>query len=157
MKPQESSSMSTDTLPSSDSDTEEFESTDEGQPIRNRSLPICRRGRRIRGSSRARSVRGGSMRGHARVHGSTRARSVRGGRQTRQTSQNQLLLEGPWKKEESNSLIFPYQGSEPGPTTSIDTCTSVADIFSRFFTDNVWGLLVSETNKYAAHCRQQSS
>ena len=137
MKPQESSSMSTDTLPSSDSDTEEFESTDEGQPIRNRSLPICRRGRRIRGSSRARSmrrgsmrghsssrarsVRGGSMRGHARAHGSTRARSVRGGRQTRQKSQNQLLLEVPWKKEESNSLIFPYQGSEPGPTTSIDS------------------------------------
>ena len=87
------------------------------------------------------------MRGHARVHGSTRARSVRGGRLTKQKSQNQLLLEGPWEKEESNSLIFPYQGSEPGPTTSIDTCTSVADIFSRFFTDDVWGLLVSETNK----------
>ena len=32
----------------------------------------------------------------------------------------------------------------------------MADIFSRYFSD-VWGLLVSETNKYAAHCRQQSS
>ena len=31
----------------------------------------------------------------------------------------------------------------------------MADIFSRFFSD-VWGLLLSETNKYAAHFRQSS-
>ena len=33
----------------------------------------------------------------------------------------------------------------------------MADIFCRFFTDDVWQLLVSETNKYAAHCKQQST
>ena len=31
------------------------------------------------------------------------------------------------------------------------------DLFCRFFTDEVWDLLVAETNRYAARCRQQNT
>ena len=97
-----------------------------------------RRGQRNRGRSTARLVRGASRRrGHACSRNRVQVRSV---------SDSQLLLEGPWKKEESNSLNFPYQGGEPRPTRSLDTSTSLVDIFNRFFTNHVWELVVTETN-----------
>ena len=123
-------------LSESDSDTDDSAvNTDKGQSSRSRSRPMksrgCRkgpgshrRGQRIRGRSTARLVRGASRRrGHACSRNRVQVRSV---------SDSQLLLEGPWKKEESNSLNFPYQGGEPGPTRSLDTSTSLVDIFNRF-------------------------
>ena len=109
MKPAESR-RSTGTLPSSDSDTEEFQSMNEAGIgvclfVRggNESVEVAEPGvrgesMRCHDSSRARIVRGGCMRGHAQFQNKTTARSVRGGRQAKNKSQNQLLLEGPWKK-----------------------------------------------------------
>ena len=108
-----------------------------------------RRGRGSRGGSNPRLARGVRRgRGHAR--GQRRV-------QTPLVSENQLVLQGPWKKEESNSLIFPFKGDEPGPTVHVDSSTSAMDVFSRFFTNNVWELIVMETNNYAASVTEQSS
>ena len=57
-----------------------------------------RRGHGSRGGSNAR-LRRGVRRGRGHARGQRRV-------QTPLVSENQLVLEGPWKKEESNSLIF---------------------------------------------------
>ena len=38
----------------------------------------------------------------------------------------------------------------PGPTTPVDSSMSAVDLFCRFFTDEVWDLIVFETNRFAA-------
>ena len=45
----------------------------------------------------------------------------------------------------------------PGPSSPVDDSASAVDLFCRFFTDEVWDLLVAETNRYAARCRQQNT
>ena len=76
---------------------------------------------------------------------------------SRPVSENHCLLEGPLEKQESNVLNFPFRGGEPDSTMHVDCNMSSMDIFSRFFTNDVWGLLVTETNQYAARIREQSS
>ena len=34
-------------------------------------------------------------------------------------------LDGPWKNEESNALVFPFTGGDPGPSIPIDSYMSV--------------------------------
>lgn len=56
---------------------------------------------------------------------------------------------GNWKKEEPAFTLFPYM-KVPGPTfTDVTPSCSAYDLFSRFFTEEVWELLVTETNCYA--------
>ena len=43
-------------------------------------------------------------------------------------TQDQIILGGPWKKEESSSLNYPFRGEEPGPSMPIDG-TMTAKIF----------------------------
>ena len=54
-----------------------------------------------------------------------------------------------WKKDESNALNYNYNKT-PGPTTTASSNVTPLELFSRFFTDEVWDLLVQETNRYAS-------
>lgn len=54
-----------------------------------------------------------------------------------------------WKKEESNALYYNYHNT-PGPTTPAGSDVTANELFSRFFTAEVWDLLVQETNRYAS-------
>ena len=72
------------------------------------------------------------------------------GRDTSGITQDQLILKDPWQRKESNALNYPFRGGEPGPTFPVDSSMSTLDFFSRFFTDEVWELIVTQTNRYAA-------
>ena len=59
-------------------------------------------------------------------------------------------LGGVWKILEPSSLCHVYTET-PGPTSSLFTPESTPlQLFSRFFTDEVWDLLVFETKIFAA-------
>ena len=54
-----------------------------------------------------------------------------------------------WQKQEPSSCTYPYINT-PGPTLPIPPGTTELDLFYRYFTPEVWNLLVTETNRYAA-------
>ena len=56
-----------------------------------------------------------------------------------------------WQKKEPSSMNFPYTGT-PGPTASTSTLAneSPVQLFHRYFTDDVWMLIVEETNRFAS-------
>ena len=54
-----------------------------------------------------------------------------------------------WKKEEPTSYTMPYTRT-PGPTSPDVTSQSTpGDLFCHFFSDEVWDLIMVETNRYA--------
>ena len=54
-----------------------------------------------------------------------------------------------WKKEEPTSYTLPYSKT-PGPTSpNVTPLSTTGDLFCRFFTDQVWDLVMVETNRYA--------
>ena len=56
---------------------------------------------------------------------------------------------GCWGRRESSSFSFNYLRT-PGPTSSsLGPSSSALDLFSRFYSDDVWELLKVETNRYA--------
>ena len=59
------------------------------------------------------------------------------------------LLKRKWMMREPNQTIYTYTGGAAGPTTPVNTSMSALELFSRFFTDEVWDLIVTETNRYA--------
>ena len=61
-------------------------------------------------------------------------------------------MEG-WQKQDN---CFLFSGPTPGPT-SPSTGQSASACFGRLFTNEVWYLLVEETNRYAAECRASQS
>ena len=67
------------------------------------------------------------------------------------------ILAGPWLKRESEGFAWRYSGPTPGPSQPVDTSMSASELFARYFTDEVWQLIVDETNRYAASCRQNLS
>ena len=125
----------------------------------------------IRGRGSARSGRGGegrSGRGRgdrsergigSRSHSGRGRGRGRGGRGTGRSTvddglsehQRKILVNG-WKKQENVFTDFPFNGATPGPTTPA-AGASASECFGRFFTDEVWDLLVEETNRYAAQVR----
>ena len=110
------------------------------------------RGASVHGTSRGRSSRGRGARGRGVcgagcARGSTRA----GGRMTER--QKKVLL-GDWKREESSALYFPFAGPQPGPVTAVTDDAAPLEVFERYFTSEVWDLIVDETNRYAATCRE---
>ena len=122
-------------------------------------LPVRGRGRsrgrsRSRGTarSRSRSTRGhGRRRGHGRGRGRGRGRGTTAtpGSTTTPGSTNYLeAVSDNWHKREPDSCTYVYNKT-PGSTVPIPDGTSSLDIFCRFFTDEVWDLLVTETNRYA--------
>ena len=87
-------------------------------------------------------------------HGTTRGYGVVTGGCGRGRDQNPL---GQWKKEEPSSLCFNY-GLTPGPRIHLHNITPL-ELFCKYFTDEVWDLLVTETNRYACSrfpCRQHA-
>ena len=48
-------------------------------------------------------------------------------------TQDQIILGGPWKKEESSSLNYPFRGEEPGPSMPIDGTMTAKDYFLSIF------------------------
>ena len=96
-----------------------------------------------RGAARGR----GTARGRGRGHGRGRGRGT--------TTANPL---GTWKKEEPTSLSFNYPHT-PGPRVHLGSTLTPSQLFCKYFTDEVWDLLVTETNRYAClrfPCRQHS-
>ena len=56
---------------------------------------------------------------------------------------------GTWESdEEPLSVLYRYR-EIPGSTVPFDNNTNAASLFCRYFTDEVWNLLVTETNRYA--------
>ena len=105
--------------------------------------------------SRAKAGRGfRTRRGSSSRNGSARYRrgSTIGRGSTVRIRENQTQLvtvSNPWTRGESGAFCFNYTCT-PGPTCSLLNCdSSFLDFFSRFFTDDVWMLLVTETNLYA--------
>ena len=125
-----------------------------GDSVRRR---VCsergRGGRRGRGVGRGRGRGVGRGRGRGRGRGGGRGRGRGRGGGTNISPQDLKILMGPWEKKECNSFTHLYSGSEHGPVTPV-TSRSAKDAFCRFFTDELWDLLVVETNRYAAKCRQ---
>ena len=68
---------------------------------------------------------------------------------------DQCILQGCWEKKESDTAVFHFKGAMPGPSSPVNDSASTVDHFCRFFADEVWDLLVAETNHYAARCKQQ--
>ena len=72
-------------------------------------------------------------------------------------TEEDTILAGPWLKRESEGFAWRYSGPTPGPSQPVDTSMSASELFARYFTDEVWQLIVDETNRYAASCRQNLS
>ena len=60
--------------------------------------------------------------------------------------QRKVLLED-WKREGSDALYFPFAGPPQGPVTAVTDDTTPHDVFERYFTSEVWDLIVVETNR----------
>lgn len=58
------------------------------------------------------------------------------------------VIDGTWDKNEPTAMRYEYNRTS-GPTSHIDRNSSPAQLFCRYFTDEVWELLVEETNRYA--------
>jgi len=116
-------------------------------------LPLRGRGR-SRGRNRARgraTSHSRSSRSRGRGRGCGRGRGATPGSPTAHTpgSTNQLeTVSDHWHKREPDSCTYMYNKT-PGSTIPIPDDTSSLDLFCRFFTDDVWELLVTETNRYA--------
>ena len=54
-----------------------------------------------------------------------------------------------WQQAKSTALRFNYSAT-PGPTVSLAPDHSASGIFCHCFTDDVWDLLTTETNRHAA-------
>ena len=109
------------------------------------------------GRGRARGRGGGRGRGRGRGRGCDRGRgtsAVPGTPNTANSSGEGCLdsLSGVWNRVEPVRTVFDYSLT-PGPTSSEVTSGAnlkAVDLFNRFFTDDVWDLLVEETNRFAA-------
>ena len=150
-----------------DSEAEFAKSDDDGDSSPGEVLPergstLSRRRGRGRGLNLrcGRVGRGRVGRGRGR-HGRGKRRRGMGvrrgtGRLSSPLTKDQLILEGPWTREESRALNYSFSGDKAGPSIPTDSSTSAMDLFFRFFTDEVWELITTETNTYAAKLRDQS-
>ena len=78
-------------------------------------------------------------RGHGRGGRGTSSQAMCGmgirkghGRDTSGITLDQLILNGPWQRKESNALNYPFRGGEPGPTFPIDSSMSTLDFLLIF-------------------------
>lgn len=115
------------------------------------------RTRRGRGSTAGRgrpSYRGRAGRGRGRGRagrGRGRGRAGCGSASRQNVDSGEESDEDRWQKKEATSFVYPYR-SAAGPTAPVSTLQNetALDLFCRFFTDEVWQLIVDETNRYAS-------
>ena len=67
------------------------------------------------------------------------------------------ILSSKWKKEDSSSSLYSFDGPLSGPVRPVDGSTQANDIFLSFFSDEVIALVVEEFNRYASQCRSECS
>ena len=105
-------------------------------PLTNRRATCGRGATHSRGATRDQGVtcRRGSIHGC----GATRGRGA--------TSRTNAL--GEWKKQETSVLCYNYSLT-PGAKVQFRNYTSASNLFCLFFTNEVWDLLTTETNRYA--------
>ena len=90
---------------------------------------------------------GGRHGGHASLSAAVLSASALGPSSVRSTGVDVPV--GAWKRIEPSSICHVYTDT-PGPTSILVTSESTPlQIFPRFFTDEVWELLVLETNRFA--------
>ena len=115
---------------------------------------------RGQGSARGRG-RGCTMgRGHATggsgVQGARRGCGVGRGHGSGRTRSGTGVIDGidmiKWKKAESEALCYTYRRT-PGPITSLGSDATPRELFCRFFIDEVWDLMVTETDRYASELK----
>ena len=104
---------------------------------------------RSRGTSRTPSGRGTS---HGRARGRETSRAKRGSH-SRGTTRGRGHTPRPnplgeWKKAEPHSYCYGYYLT-PGATGTFAPHISPLELFCKFFTDEVWDLMMVETNRYA--------
>ena len=59
------------------------------------------------------------------------------------------VVAGTWEQdEEPQCLLYDYK-EIPGSTIPFENGTTAVSLFCRYFTDEVWNLLVTETNRYS--------
>ena len=58
------------------------------------------------------------------------------------------LLCQKWHKHEPDFEVFPFAGPQPGPSVPVVRSTKAFDLFNRFFTAEVWALII-ESNRQA--------
>ena len=98
-----------------------------GEAVVPEGASLGRRGGRGRGRA--------AGRGHGTIPGDGRAAGV-------------TLLPGEWENVEPTNTKFTYSPT-PGPNVRFPDNTRPLDLFLMYFTDQVWNLLVTETNRYA--------
>ena len=54
-----------------------------------------------------------------------------------------------WHKREPDSTVFPFAGPQPGPRVPVTRTTTASQLFDRFFTAEVWALIIEESNRHA--------
>ena len=118
------------------------------------------RGRGGRGRERG-GRRGGRGRGRGCGRGGGRGRGRGGGRgRTRERAIHRSgglePINGEWEKKQPTSLRYPYTLT-PGPSSQLGGSTSSLDLFCCYFTDRIWDLLVTETNRYASQASSTSA
>ena len=57
------------------------------------------------------------------------------------------MLCAKWRKLEPDYTLHPFTGPQPGPSIPVANDATACDLFCRFFTDDVWALIVEETNR----------
>ncbi len=147
---EEDSSEDSDGTSSSSSNTSSRHGTGNrsvrGRGARRRGSSYSHRGSRGRAShagSRGAVVGASRRRGHSR-RGTGRGRS----RGRSHGDENDRIDVSKWKKEESEAVSYPYTMTA-GPTMRLDSDVTPGELFSTFFADDVWDLIVQETNRYA--------
>ena len=56
---------------------------------------------------------------------------------------------GIWESDEEPLSVLYHHREIPGSTVPFDESTTAVSLFCRYFSDEVWNLLVTETNRYA--------
>ena len=64
------------------------------------------------------------------------------------------VLTSKWKKEDSSSSVYSFDGPLPGPVRPVDGSTQANNLFLR---NEAIALVVEETNRYASQCRSECS
>ena len=163
-----SQSSSADSDSSQSSNKTSAHSSDNDGSVHDHTLPSSQRGRghrHGRGHGCGRGHGHGRGRGRRRSDGSHRSSSsnsdsshrrhvghCRRGRASTRVISGCPTLEPvdktKWVKEEPISYCYQYT-KIPGPTIHFTDNTTALYIFTKYFTDEVWDLLVMETNRYA--------